>query len=122
MPLSSGVDLIEIERVQEAILRHGDRFLTRIFTAAELRDCGGRAESLAARYAAKEAAAKALGQGIGKIAWKEIEVVGDEQRAPRLKLHGEAARLAEEKGLTAWTVSLSHSRQHALAFVVALSA
>jgi holo-[acyl-carrier protein] synthase len=77
-----------------------------------------RAESLAGRYAAKEAVAKALGCGIGDVEWKEIEVLGDEQRAPVLYLHGKAAQKAEELGLTTWSVSLSHSQSHAVAVVV----
>jgi holo-[acyl-carrier protein] synthase len=120
MHLATGVDLIEIERVQDAIARHGDRFLQRIFTPAELIACGGRPESLAARFAAKEAAAKALGRGIGDVAWQEIEVIGNSNHAPQLNLHGEAARLASEQGLMIWSVSLSHTREYALAFVVAL--
>jgi holo-[acyl-carrier protein] synthase len=119
MQLSTGVDLIEIERVREAIARHGEQFLRRVFTEAELRACNGRAESLAARFTAKEAAAKALGTGIGDVGWKDIEIVGDENRAPALKLHGPALRKADEKGLKSWALSLSHTHSHAIAFVVA---
>jgi len=117
----NGVDVIEVERVQDAILRHGERFLERVFTLAELADCAGRVESLAARFAAKEAAAKALGRGIGDVAWQEIEVIGNEHRAPQLYLYGEAARIAAEQGLSAWVVSLTHTREFAMAFVVAIS-
>lgn len=119
MHLASGVDLIEVERVRAALARHGERFLQRVYTAAEIADCGGRAESLAVRFAAKEAAAKALGRGIGDVAWQEIEIVGRPNHAPALRLHGEAARLAFGLGLTVWSVSLSHTREYALAFVVA---
>ncbi|MGE5250185.1 MAG: holo-ACP synthase [Bacteroidota bacterium] len=120
MLIATGVDLIEIERVEQAIARHGDRFLKRVFTPAELQACGGRAQSLAARFAAKEAAAKALGRGIGDVGWREIEVVGNENNAPALRLHGEAQRLAAEQGLLDWSVSLSHSREQAVAVVVAV--
>ena len=120
MKLATGVDLIEIARMEAAIVRHGERFLNRIFTPAEIKACVGRAESLAARFAAKEAAAKALGHGIGEVGWQEIEVVGDENNAPSLRLYGAAERLAHEKGLTTWSLSLSHERQHAIAFVVAI--
>jgi holo-[acyl-carrier protein] synthase len=120
MKLASGVDLIEIARVQAAIARHGARFLNRIFTPAEIQACGGRVESLAARFAAKESAAKALGHGIGEVGWREIEVVGDENHAPSLRLHGAAERMAQEKGLTTWSLSLSHEKQYAIAFVVAV--
>lgn len=119
--LVNGVDVIEVERVQDAILRHGERFLNRVFTPAELADCAGRVESLAARFAAKEAAAKALGRGIGDVAWQEIEVIGDEAHAPQMRLHGEAARIALEQGLHVWSVSLSHTREFAMAFVVAIA-
>ncbi len=120
MHLSTGIDLIEIERVASAIERHGDRFLNRIYTARELKDCAGNAESLAARFAAKEATAKALGTGFGKIAWDEVEVQRGESREPILVLHEKAADIAEKKKLTIWSVSLSHSQTHAIAMVVAM--
>jgi holo-[acyl-carrier protein] synthase len=88
MKLATGVDLIEIARIEEVVSRHGKHYLERIYTPAELEQCGRRAESLAGRFAAKEAVAKALGTGIGHITWKEIEVLGDEQNAPILTLHG----------------------------------
>lgn len=122
MNLLSGVDLIEIKRMETAIERHGDRFLRRIFSNEEIELCQGRAESLAVRFAAKEAVAKALGQGIGKISWLDIVMTVDENRAPRLVLQGEALQLAQRMGVTSWSISLSHERQYAVAFVVALSA
>lgn len=118
MSLRTGVDLIETGRVQEAIERHGSRFLNRIFTEAEQRECSGRISSLAARFAAKEAVSKALGCGIGDIGWLEIEIRSNEKKAPYLVLYGEAERLAKMLGLTAWSVSLSHTESHAIAFVV----
>ena len=120
MKLATGVDLIEIARMEAALARYGERFLNRIYTPAEIKACGGRVESLAARFAAKESAAKALGHGIGEVGWQEIEVVGDENNAPSLRLYGAAERLAHEKGLTTWSLSLSHERQYAVAFVVAI--
>ncbi len=120
MKLTTGVDLIEIDRIKEVIARHGKHYLERIYTPAELAQCGGRAESLAGRFAAKEAAAKALGCGIGDVGWREIEVLGDEQNAPRLTLHGEARKKADELGLTSWSVSISHSQSHSVALVVAI--
>ena len=119
MNLRTGVDLIEIARVAEVVSRHGKHYLERIYTPAELDVCGKRSESLAGRFAAKEAVAKALGCGIGEVDWKEIEILGNEQRAPVLYLHGKAAQKADELGLVNWSVSLSHSQSHALAFVVA---
>src|SRR3972149_946190 len=112
MMLATGVDLIEIERVREAIARHGDQFLNRIFTQTELRDCKGRVDSLAARFTAKEAVAKALGTGIGDIGWQEIEVVGDENKAPSLRLHGAAEKKSQQKGLKVWSLGLSHTPSH----------
>ncbi|MBN1452676.1 MAG: holo-ACP synthase [Anaerolineales bacterium] len=120
MKLATGVDLIEISRIEEVVSRHGTHYLERVYTPAELELCGKRAESLAGRFAAKEAVAKALGCGIGEVTWKEIEIVGDEQRAPVLQLHGEAARKADELGLVSWSVSISHNQSQAVAFVVAV--
>jgi holo-[acyl-carrier protein] synthase len=120
MKLATGVDLIEIARIEEVVARHGKHYLERIFTPAELEYCGKRAESLAGRFAAKEAVAKALGTGIGDVAWKEIEILGDEQNAPTLTLHGAAQSKAKELGLTKWSVSISHSQSHSVAFVVAI--
>jgi holo-[acyl-carrier protein] synthase len=118
--LATGVDLIEISRIEEVIVRHGKHYLERIYTPAELDQCGRRAESLAGRFAAKEAVAKALGCGIGDVGWREIEVLGDESNAPKLTLHGDALKLANELGLSTWSVSISHSRSHSVAFVVAI--
>jgi len=118
MNLRTGVDLIEIERVRSAIERHGEHFLKRIFTPAEIELCSGKIESLAARYAAKEAVAKAMGCGIGDISWLEVEVLHDIRSAPVLNLYGEAKKLAENLGLDSWSISLSHSQSHAIAFVV----
>ncbi|MDI6769825.1 MAG: holo-ACP synthase [Anaerolineales bacterium] len=119
MILRTGIDLIEIDRLRAAVDRHGERFLTRIFTPAELEYCVGRAESLAARFAAKEAVSKALGTGIGPVSWQEIEIHGGEYEAPAIILHDRAERIAKELRLTNWSVSLSHSRTHAIALVVA---
>jgi holo-[acyl-carrier protein] synthase len=117
--LRTGVDLIEIERIERAILRHGERFLQRVFTPAELAQAGSSPASLAARFAAKEAAAKALGTGIGAVGWLEIEVLRECDQPPILRLSGAARQLADELGLTEWAVSLSHTRSHAIASVVA---
>ncbi len=119
MILRSGVDLIEISRVSEVIARHGKHYLERIYTSAELEQCGKNIESLAGRFAAKEAVAKALGTGIGDVTWKEIEILGDEQNAPVLSLRGAAEQKAKELGLTEWSLSISHSQSHAVAIAVA---
>lgn len=120
--LKTGVDLIEIDRVANVVRRHGDRYLERIYTAAELEQSHRNPQYLAGRFAAKEAVAKALGTGIGNVGWLEIEVLGDEQNAPVLKLFGAAQKRAQELALTDWSVSISHSVTHAVAFVVALGA
>jgi holo-[acyl-carrier protein] synthase len=120
MVLRTGVDLIEISRVAEAVKRHGERFLDRVFTKSEQEECKKRIASLAVRFAAKEAAAKALGCGIGDVSWLEIEVRSDERKAPYLVLYGRGERLARELNLTTWSVSLSHSENQAIAFVVAV--
>jgi holo-[acyl-carrier protein] synthase len=121
--LYSGVDLVEIARIWAAIVRHRERFLTRVFTEREIAQCHERAESLAARFAAKEATAKALGTGIWRhnVSWTDIEVVRLDHGAPILHLHNAALQRARLLGWTTWTVSLSHDRDRAIAFVVALS-
>ncbi len=116
----SGVDIIEIERIDRAILRHGERFFGRFFTSQELIDSGGRTPALAARFAAKEAVAKALGTGIGQVGWREIEIVNGPLRRPVLRLHGRAQERAEWLGLVSWAVSLSHTNEHAVAVAVAM--
>jgi holo-[acyl-carrier protein] synthase len=118
--LRTGVDLIELDRIESAIQRHGERFLERVFTPGELQEVGENIASLAGRFAAKEAAAKALGTGIGDVGWQEIEILRDQARQPHLHLHGKASRLADELDLETWSLSLSHTRTHAIALVVAI--
>ena len=118
MKLRTGVDLIEIARIEEAVSRHGKHYLERIYTPAEIELCGKRSESLAGRFAAKEAVAKALGCGIGDVDWKEIEILGDDQNAPVLHLYGKAMQKADELGLTNWSVSISHNQSQVVAFAV----
>jgi holo-[acyl-carrier protein] synthase len=113
-----GVDIIDIERIGQSVDRYGNRFLERVFTEQELAYCNNRIESLAARWAAKEAVAKALGTGIGAVNWREIEVVNDANRRPALHLHGAAADLAAQLGIEEFAISLSHAKDYAVAFVV----
>ena len=122
--LTSGVDLIEIARIERALDRHGERFLNRVFTADEVRYARRRPAELAARFAAKEAVSKALGVGMrmmsrGGIRWLEAEIIGDHRGKPLIRLYGRAAERAGELGLTEWSVSLSHTAEHAIALVVA---
>lgn len=111
--------MVEIDRLEKSIIRYGERFLKRIFTAQELADCGGKVDSLAVRFAAKEAASKALGCGIGQVSWLEIEVTRNPDHQPELNLYGAAQILAKKLKLTLWSVSLSHTSQYAVAMVIA---
>src|ERR1700691_6434959 len=103
MIVGSGIDLVEIGRIQQSMDRYGQRFLDRIFTAAEQAYCLRRrksAESFAARFAAKEAGAKALGTGISRgVNWLEIEVVREQGGRPKLQFHGRAAQIAAHLGV-----------------------
>ena len=119
--LVSGVDLIEVNRIESAIARYGERFLARVFTRGELAYCRGRPHQLAARFAAKEAVSKALGTGIQHrdgVAWQEIQIMSDDRGKPAVQLTGKAARRAEQIGVSNFSLSLSHTREHAIAMVV----
>jgi holo-[acyl-carrier protein] synthase len=116
-----GVDIVEIERIEKALARHGERMLGRVYTSLEVAFCRGRASELAARFAAKEAVMKALGTGARGVAWREIEVLPNHRGKPLVYLHGRAAARAERIGLTALDISMSHSREFAVAFVVGQS-
>jgi holo-[acyl-carrier protein] synthase len=122
MVLGVGTDLIETRRVRESIDRFGERFLERIFTAGEIAYCMRKknaAESFAARFAAKEAGAKALGTGISRgVSWKEFEVKREVSGRPTLHLSGRAAELAGAMGVRRVQLSLTHSRELAMAVVV----
>lgn len=120
MMIRTGVDLIEVERIDRAILRYGDRFFERFFTVRELVEASGHTPALAARFSAKEAVAKALGTGIGDVGWKDIEITKGASKEPILILHGPAKEIAEQMGLVHWTISLSHTHEHAVAIAVAL--
>jgi holo-[acyl-carrier protein] synthase len=118
--LRCGIDMIEHDRVEGGIKRLGERFLNRFFTAGEREDCDDQPYRLSARLAAKEAVAKALGTGIGDVRWVEIEIrVNNPRKRPVLILHGAAAELAQEMGLTEWDVSLTHARDYAAAVAIA---
>jgi holo-[acyl-carrier protein] synthase len=116
--LVTGVDIIEIERVKRVYAQYGDRFLRRIYTDAEAAYCRGRAPQLASRFAAKEAVMKLLGTGVRGVRWRDIEVVRGRGQAPSIRLNGTATARAERIGLTDIAVSLSHSREFAVASVV----
>jgi len=122
MLLRSGVDLLEINRLAELSPAIRRRFLQRVYTPGEQADANEDNATLAGRFAAKEAVAKALGCGIGQVGWQEIEIRRGADGQPELTLHGRAAQRAGELGLNTWSLSISHSRSHAIALVVALGA
>ena len=115
---SVGIDIIEIERIERALERWGDRFLEHVYTVRERERYRGRVSELAVRFAGKEAISKALGTGIRGISWREMEILADERGKPQVRLYGRAKRRAEELGLREFAVSLSHSQEYALAMVV----
>ena len=117
--LTTGVDIIEIPRIQQVLDRYGERFLKRVFTPDEIAYCRGRAPNLAGRFAAKEATMKALGTGVRGGRWKDIEVIRAESGAPSVKLHGRAEKRAERLQVGEISLSIFHSREYAVAFVVA---
>jgi holo-[acyl-carrier protein] synthase len=118
-----GTDLIEIERIERSYLRFGQSFLDRVYTPGEIAYCMGKknyAESLAARFAAKEAGAKALGTGISHgVSWREFEVRRLRSGKPELHLSGRAAQIAAHLGIQRLSLSLSHSRTMSIAIVIA---
>lgn len=116
--LIAGIDILEIARVRHVAERYGERFLRRVYTEGEIAYCRGRAPQLASRFAAKEAVMKALGTGVRGVRWRDIEVVRDRGQAPRIELHGTALARAERMGLSHLALSLSHSKDYAVASVV----
>ena len=122
MITGSGIDAVEIGRIQRAMDRYGKRFLNRVYLEAEQAYCLRKrksAESLAARFAAKEAAAKALGTGISYgVSWLEIEVVRERSGKPSLCFHGRAAEIAGRLGVVRSALSLTHTVEIAMASVV----
>ena len=126
MIISTGVDLAEVDRIQAAIEhpRIGQRFRDRVFTAGEIAYCEkkrrGKYESYAGRFAAKEAVMKALGRGWGaKVRWLDIEVARARSGKPEIVLHGKTAQLAAELGIRRWALSITHTSEHGLAYVIA---
>lgn len=122
MILGSGVDLCEVPRIEAAVARYGSRFLERIFTAREIAYADRKAnrfERYAARFAAKEAGMKALGTGWhGGITWRDFEVVNLPSGRPTLNFHGRAAEVAAKLGVRHVALSLTHTKEQALAMVI----
>lgn len=116
--LRTGIDLVEISRLENLNPAIRKRFLERVFTPVELAEAQGRWDTLSGRFAAKEAVVKALGCGIGPVTWQEVEILRGEQGEPVLILHGEAQRRAGALHLSAWSISISHTRAYAVAMAV----
>jgi len=122
MIVGSGIDMVEIGRIERSVERYGQRFLDRVYTTAEQAYCLRKrkaGESFAARFAAKEAGAKALGTGISfGVNWLEIEVVREAGGRPTVKFHGRAAQIAGRLGVARAALSITHTAELAMASVV----
>jgi len=122
MIVGLGTDLTEIARIEKSMTRFGERFLERVYTPSEIAYCSRKrssGESFAARFAAKEAGAKALGTGISRgVSWQEFEVRREPSGKPTLHLSGRAAELAGRLGVTRISLSLAHAREMAMAVVI----
>jgi holo-[acyl-carrier protein] synthase len=112
-----GIDMIEIARLEKAIARRGEGFLRRVYTDSELRLYRKKLSSLAARFAAKEAVIKAMGKPTTGASLREIEILSDPRGKPVVNLHGKAQGQAQGLGLNKFAISLSHSREYAIALV-----
>jgi holo-[acyl-carrier protein] synthase len=124
--VGTGIDMIEVERVERALTRPrtGERFRERVYTEREVAYCEARGrpryQSYAARFAAKEAAMKAMGTGWNRnVGWREIEVVRERGQAPTIALSGKAAEFARRRRITAFHLSLTHTAAGAMAYVIA---
>jgi holo-[acyl-carrier protein] synthase len=122
MIVGTGVDIAEVGRIRAAVERHGDRFLKRVFTPAEVSYClskANAAERLAARFAAKEAGMKAIGTGLSHgVTWQSVEVVRFPGQRPTLAFSGKAAEIAARMGCKRTHLSLSHTADQAIAHVI----
>jgi holo-[acyl-carrier protein] synthase len=122
MIVGTGIDIAEVARIRQSIERFGQRFLERIFTAGEIRYCDSKAnrfERYAARFAAKEAAMKALGTGWNHgVRWQDCEVARPPGGRPTIQFHGKAAEFAAKLGANRAALSLSHTREQAIAHVI----
>ena len=116
--LTTGVDIVELDRIRDVLERWGQSFLDRIYTPGEQAFSRGRIPQLAARFAAKEAVMKALGTGIRGVGWREVEVTRKRGQPPAITLHGRASARATRMGVNQVAISLSHSREYAVASVV----
>jgi holo-[acyl-carrier protein] synthase len=122
MIVGTGIDIAEVPRIRHSIERFGDRFLKRIYTEGEMRYCDSKAnrmERYAARFAAKEAAMKALGTGWSHgVRWRDCEVARMPGGRPTMKFHGRAGEIAEKLGVKNAALSISHTEEQAIAQVI----
>jgi holo-[acyl-carrier protein] synthase len=123
MIIGTGVDIVDIQRLERALANHGKRFVDRVFTEREVAYCemyARAAERYATRFAAKEAARKAIGSAtpVTALAWHDVEIISSTEGAPQLEFHGRAAELVEQLKITRAHVSLSHGAEQAIAFVI----
>jgi phosphopantetheine--protein transferase-like protein len=121
MKLHSGIDTIEISRLDEVKPEIRERFIQRVFTEKEIEQAGSRTDVLSGLFAAKEAVSKALGTGIGYVHWRDIEIIHLSTGQPTVALNGNAKKVADQLGLLTWSVSISHDRNKAIAVAVAIS-
>ena len=123
--IAHGIDLVDFPRIEDMLKKHGERFLDRVFTAAEQRYAKANknsVEKLAGRFAAKEAVLKLVGTGWrGKIAWTDIEVVNTASGQPMVNLSGEVKKIADKSGIKQISVSITHTANFAIASAVALA-
>ena len=120
MILRSGIDTIEVSRLDEIKPSIRERFINRVFTTTEITQSRNRSENLSGLFAAKEAVSKALGTGIGFVSWQEIEIFHLMTGQPIVNLYGNARKVADQLGLETWSVSISHDRNKAIAVAVAI--
>ena len=118
--IAVGIDIIEVGRIRKVFEKHGERFLQRVYTEHEVRQCRGKATRLAGRFAAKEAISKALGTGLYGVAWHEMEIVQLRSGRPTVTLHGRAKQRAELLGLSAFDVSIADLAEFSIAVAVAV--
>ena len=123
--IGHGIDLVDVERIEDMLERHGSRFIDRCFTVREQMYCesstGARSQRYAARFAAKEAVFKAIGTGlVDGMAFSQIEVIRAPDGEPSLELQGRVAEVAHREGITCWRLSLSHIKLYATASAIAL--
>jgi holo-[acyl-carrier protein] synthase len=120
MILRSGIDILEISRLDEINPAIRERFITRVYTPEEITQAKNHSDTLTGLFSAKEAVSKVLGTGIGAVHWQDIEILHLPSGQPIVRLHGQAKIVADQLGLTTWSVSISHDRDRVVAIAVAV--